>query len=223
VAFSRSSRPIEQADRADLVAERGVHVAELTLDHLGGQQLMPRRDRGEHAGDHDAIGLVTDLAEESRDRVGVQRGQVLAVELDSAVHDRGPHGNRLDEVPRPAEHRPDAVGGGPADPDHRHPAQVPALQDGVGRVGGAEHDVADPLRLDSGRAEHGVDRGHDPGRDVGGARHLGLGDHPVVGVHDHGVGVGAADVDTETAVRRWHRRAPPRAGSRTRSRTRAAR
>ena len=215
--------PLEQADRADLVAERDVHLAELPLDHLGGQQLVPRRDRGEHAGDHDPVGLVPHPAEEPRDGVGVQRGQVLAVELDPAVHDLGPDRDRLDEVPRPAEHGPDAVGGGPADPEHRHPPQVPALQDGVGRVGGAEHDVADPLRLDPWRAEHGVDRGDDPGRDVGRARHLGLGEHPVGGIHDHGVGVGAADVHTETAVRRWHRRAPPRAGSRIRSRTRAAR
>jgi hypothetical protein len=83
--------PLEQPDRADLVAERGVHVAELALDHLGGQQFMARRDRGEHAGEHDAVGRATDLAEEPRDGVGVERGQFLAVELDPAVHDRGAH------------------------------------------------------------------------------------------------------------------------------------
>jgi len=215
--------PLEQADRADLVAERDVHVAELALDHLGGQQLVARRDGGEHAGDRDAVGGLAGLPEEPRDGVGVERGQVLAVELDPAVHDRRPDGDRADQVRRPAEHGPDAVGGGPADPEHRHPPQVLALQDGVGGVGGAEHDVADPAGVGAGYAEHGADRRHDPAGDVGGAGHLGLGDHPVGGVHDHGVGVGAADVDAETAIRRWHRRAPPRAGSRSRSRTRAAR
>jgi hypothetical protein len=215
--------PLEQPDRADLVAERGVHVAEFALDHLGGEQLVTRRDRGEHAGDRDAVGRAADLAEEPRDGIGVERGQVLAVELDPAVHDRGAHRHGLDQVRRPPEHGPDAVGGRPADPDHRHPPQVPALQDGVGRVGGAEHDMADPAGIGARRPEHGVDRRHDPGGDVGAAWHLGLGDHPVGGVHDHGVGVGASDVDAETAVRRWHRRAPLRAGSRSRSRTRAAR
>jgi len=205
--------PLDQPDRADLVAERGVHVAELALDHLGGQQFVTRRDRGEHAGDRDAVGRIADLPEKPRDGVGVERGEILAVELDPAVHDRRADGDRADEVRRPPEHGPDAVGGGPADPEHRHPPQVPALQDGVGGVGGAEHDVADPAGVGAGCLEHGADRRHDPAGDVGGTRHLGLGDHPVGGVHDHGVGVGAADVDAETAIRRWHRQAPPRAGS----------
>ena len=219
----RGVLPLDQPDGADLVAERDVHVAELALDHLGGPQFVARRDRGEHAGDGDPVGRAADLAEKPRDGVGVERGQVLAVELDPAVHDHRPDGDGLHQVRRPPEHGPDAVGGGSADPEHRHPPQVAAFQHGVGRVGGAEHDVADPARVGADRPEHGVDGRHDPAGDVGGARHLGLGDHPVGGVHDHRVGVGAADVDAETAVRRWHWRAPPRAGSRSRSRTRAGR
>jgi hypothetical protein len=106
----------------------------------------------------------------NRAMASVEGGQFLAVELDPAVHDRGAHRYGLDQVRRPAEHGPDAVGGRPANPDHRHPLQVPALQDGIGRVGGAEHDVADPAGVGAGRPEHGVDGGHDPGGDIGAAR-----------------------------------------------------
>ena len=198
VAFSRSSRP----DRADLVAERQVHLAELALDHLGRLELVARRDRGEHAGDRDAVGLVADLAEEPGDGVGVERGQVLPVELDPAVHDRGPDRDGPDEVARPAEHGPDAVGGGPADPDTATRRRFTRSRTAL--VAWVVPSMTWLIRpgLAAGGGEHGVDGGHDPAGDVGGAGHLGLGDHPVGGVHDHRVGVGAADVDAETAVRR---------------------
>ena len=219
----RGVLPLQQAQRADLVAERDVDLAQLTLDDLAGFQFVPRRDGGENAGDRHPVGGAGDLAEEPRDRVGVQRGQVPPVELDATVDDHRAGRDRGGEVRRPAEHGPDAVRGGPADPDDRDPAQLPALQHGVRRVGGAQHDVGDPLRVRFRCAEHGVDRGRDPAGDVRRAGHLGLGDHPVGPVHDHGVGVGAADVDAEAAVRSAHRRAPPRARSRRRSRTPGAR
>ena len=209
--------PLEQPDRADLVAERNVDLAELTLDHVGGLELMPRRDRSEHAGDRDALGLVADLAEEPGDGVGVQRGQVLPVELDAAFDDRGPDRDGLGELGWPPEHRPDAERGRGAEPEHGHPPQVAAFKHGVRGMRGAEHDVADPAGLRPGGGQDGVDGRGDPASDVRGGRHLGGGDHPVVGVHDHRVGVGAADVDAETAVRRGHRQAPLLAGSRNRS------
>ena len=128
------------------------------------------------------------------------------------------------QVARPPEHRPDAVGGRAADPEHCHPAQPAALQDGVRRVGRAEHDVGDPVAARPwAPAARSSMRGDDAAGHVRRAGHLGLGEHAVGGVHDHRVGVGAPDVDAEAAVRPWHRRAPPRAGSRSRSRTTAAR
>ena len=65
------------------MAERHVNVAELALDHVGGLELVARRDRGEHAGDRDALGLVADLAEEPGNGVGVEWSQVLPVELST--------------------------------------------------------------------------------------------------------------------------------------------
>src|SRR5262249_48875012 len=135
--------PLQQPDRADLVAERDMDLAEFPLDDTGRQQFVPRRDRGEHAGDDDALGGAADLAENPGDGVGVQGGQIPAVELDAAVHDRRPDRDGVGEVARPPEHRPDAVGGRASDSDHRDASQVPALQDRIGRVGGAQHDVAD--------------------------------------------------------------------------------
>ena len=215
--------PLQQADRADLVAERDVDLAEFALDDLGRQQFVARRDRGEHAGDDDALGGAADLAEKPGDGVGVQGRHVPAVELDAAFDDRRPDRDGVGEVTWPPEHRPDAEGGRAANPDHRHPPQVPALQHRVGRVGRAQHDVADPPRVCPWRVQDGVDRPGDPAGDVGRAGHLGLGDDPVGGIHDHRVGVGAADVDAEAVLRRGHGRAPPRAGNRIRSRTPAAR
>ena len=156
-------------------------------------------------------------------RVGVERGQFPAVELDAAVHDRGADGDLGGEITRPVEDGPDAVGGRPADPDRRDPPQALALEHGVGRVRGPEHDVADPARLDGGRGQHRSDGGGDPAGDVRRGRHLGRDDQPVRRVHDHRVGVGAADVDPQPPVNRGHRRVPLPARSRSRSRTPAAR
>jgi hypothetical protein len=184
---------------------------------------MPRGYGGEHAGDGDTIGGAADLAEKPRDGVGIERRQFPAVELDAAVHDRGSDGDLGGEITRPLEHGPDAVGGRAADPDHRDPPQVPAFEHGVGRVRGAEHDVADPVRLDPWSGQHRADGGGDPAGDVGCARHLGRGDQPVRRVHDDGVGVGAADIDAQPPVNPGHRRVPLPACSRSRSRTPGAR
>ncbi len=217
--------PLEQADRADLVAERDGHLAELALDDLRGEQLVPRRDRREDAGDRDPVAAPGDRAEERGDRVVVERRQVPAVELDPAGHDGRARRDHGGEVGWPFEHRPDAERGRGADPDHRDAMQLAALQHRVGRVRGPEHRVRDPcaavavsevpITASSAATMPPVTSG------VVGT--LALASTRSVAVEDHGVGVGPADVDAESVVKRWHRRAPPRARSRSRSRTRAAR
>jgi len=142
----RGVLPFDQPDRPDLVAERQVHLAELALDHLGRQQLVARRDRG------DTLVTATPSAcsptcPRNRAMASVSRGErsrpsnsippsTITAPTETARTRSGV----------PAVHGPDAVGGGAADPDHREPAQVHAFQYGVGGVGGAQHDVGDPAR-----------------------------------------------------------------------------
>ena len=92
---------LQQAQRADLVAERDVDLAQLPLDDLARPPVRAAVRRGENAGDRDPVGGARDLAEEPRDRVGVQRGQVPSVELDAAVDDHRAGRDRGGEV-RPA-------------------------------------------------------------------------------------------------------------------------
>src|SRR5260370_38754797 len=96
-------------------------LAEFPLDDIGRQQFVPRRDRGEHAGDDDALGGAADLAEKAGDGVGVQAGQGPAVERYAAVPDRWPGRDGVWEVALPPEHPPDAGGVRPASSDRAHP------------------------------------------------------------------------------------------------------
>ena len=192
------------------MAERDVDVAQFTLDDLGGRQLMPRRDRGEDAGDGDPVGSARDLAQEPRDGVGVQRGQVLPVEFDAAADDhRAGRIALVRSAGQPNIGRMLSVAG--------RPIRITAIrrsflrsEHGVRRVSGASMTWVIRCRSRLRGAQHGVDRRGDPAGDVQRARHLGLGDHAVRAIHDHGVGIGAAHIDTEAAV---EERAPARSST----------
>ena len=87
-----------------------------------------------------------------------------------------------------------------------------------------EHRVGEPLALDRGLGEQGGDGVGDPGGDVSCRRALDGGDQAAALVEDDRVRVGPADVDAEPVVNRLRHRAPPTGtGSRSRSRTPAAR
>ena len=159
---------LEQAERADLVAQRDVHVVAQLLAHdPRPRQLVLGRDRGEHAGHArpPSTAPATRL-QEPAERVGVERDDLAAVELDAAADDRLA---RRDD--RRAGRRGHSNSGGTdvvdgrADAAHGHPVQAAALEHRVGGVRGAQHDVGDPARLDARRVdEHGVDRRGDARR-----------------------------------------------------------
>ena len=179
VAFSRSSRPTEPIS---WLSETW-HLAKLALDDLRGEQLVPGRDRREHAGDRDLHRRRPGATSRPRNRATAsvsERREVAAVELDAAADDRRAHARR--RRPGPPASRTcgrTAWVAGLADPDHRDPAQLAPLQHGVGRVRGAQHHVRDPAGVHSRRAQHGVEAAAMPPVTSGVHAHLGLGQHLV--------------------------------------------
>ena len=89
----------------------------------------------------------------------------------------------------------------PQDTTAAHPEQLPPLEHGVGGVRGAEHRVRDPGRVDSGRADHGVERRDDAAGHVRRDWHLDLGTDLIGAAQDHGVGVRPSDIDAEPIIK----------------------
>ena len=199
---------LEQADRADLVAERDVHLAELALDDLRGEQLVPRRDRREHAGDRDAF----EAAPVRQTGATSPRNRAIASASNGARSRPSnsmppptivaPTADRVGQVARPVEHRPDRVRRGA-------PILITATRRSLRRSSTALVACVVPsitcvIRLEStpGARSTASSAAVMPPVTSGVHGDLGLGQHPVGGVEDHGVGVGAADVDAEAAVKR---------------------
>ena len=214
---------LDQADRADLVAQRdGDVVAEHLVGELARRQLVLGRDRREHARDRHGLGRLADALEEARGGVAVERRDLAAVDLGAAPDDRLARGDGTPQILRPREQRRHRARGGSTQPQHGDALEPPALEQRVRRVGRAEHDVRDPAGIDGDRLEHLRERSADATRDVGGRRRLGPAQHAVVAVEHHRVRVRASHVDPDAQVRPTHA-APRSARSRSRSRRRAGR
>ena len=211
---------LEQAEGADLGAERDRQVAELLSYDLLGRALVLVGDRREDARDRDRLRSTGHLAGEARDGLGVERRQLAPVELDPAVHDPLAGGDDLAQVGRPPEERPDRLRRRSAQSQHADAAETTSLEDRVRRVRRTEHRVRDPASVDL--LGYAGDRALDAPRDVRRGRHLRLREEAVVGVEHDGVRVRPAHVHAEPEVRRGHA-GPPRARSRGRSRSAGAR
>ena len=209
----------EQAEGADLGAERDRDVAELFADDLLGLALVLVGYGGEDARDRDRLRSAGHLAGEPRDRVLVERRELAPVELDPALDDQLARRDHRAQVLGPAEQRPDRLRRRAADAQHADAPKTSSLEDGVRRVRRPEHRVRDPAPVDA--LDDAGDRALDAGRHVGGRRHLRLREEAVVGVEHDGVRVRPAHVHAEAKVRRGHA-GPPPAHSRGRSRSAAA-
>jgi hypothetical protein len=73
-----------------------------------------------------------------------------------------------------------------------------AFEDGVRRMGRAQHHVADPAGSDSGLGNHVGDRLAYASGHIGRSGLLGLGDQHVLTVENDCVGVRSTDVDAES-------------------------
>ena len=205
----RGVLPLQQAERADLVAERDREVgAELGLQDLPGADLVLGGRRAEGAGDRDRAAPRPDrLGGQALDRLGVQRGDLLAVVLVAALDDGGRADDPGADVIGPGGAGADPQRGGGGEPQHGHPVQAAPLDDGVGRMRGPQHRLGDPRVLQP--HQHPVEGRSDAVDGLGGGGHLHRRQHLSGGVDHDRVGVRAAHVDADAEIpgvaRRTHR------------------
>ena len=197
VACSRSKRPSEPISWLREIGTSGPSVCRATCSASSSWR---GGDRREHAGDGHRLGRIGDALEKTRCGLGIEGDDVAAVQLDTACDHRFAGRHRGAQVGRPWEQRSYECRGGRADPDHGDLQQLTPFEHGVGGVGGAEHHVGDAIGVHLAGGHHRPDRLHDPGGDVGRGRLLGLGQHAVIPIQHHRIGVRSADVDAEPQV-----------------------
>jgi len=197
----------EQAERADLVAEREGHLADVSAHEVAHLELLLGERGREDAAHGDRVEAAVEGVEEAADGVGVERRDREAVDEVAAARDRGAREHRVAELGRPARQRRELGRGGRAEPDDGDAVEVAAAHDGVRRVGRAEHDARDEGTTVAELPQHGDERRADAARDIGRGGLLGPGEHPAGAVERDGVGVGAADVDADREVAGGHRAA----------------
>ena len=187
---------LEKADAADLVAERDVQVGKLAAQDLGGAELHGRghrrEDRG-YRGRPEALGA--DVCGDAQQLLLVQRGDHLAIEFVAAAQHVGVPAQCRSEIGRPVDERRQALGCRQADADRRDLEQPLPLDHGIGEMRRADRHRFDAARIDVGVGEDLPKDVDDAGAHVRGRRRLAGAEHPLF-VHQDGVGISAADVDS---------------------------
>ena len=148
------------------------------------------------------------------DLIRIERRDLAPVELVTPVTEVGVAPEHLGQIVGPVDHRWQRQGRRQSQSHRGGRFQPLALDDGIREVGRADHDAGDLGRRRSGRLQDVSQRGGDAGGHVGSCRRLDLADDRQP-VHEHGIGIGAADVDPDAQThadpfpssRRLHSRA----------------
>ncbi len=100
------------------------------------------------------------------------------------------------KIGRPVAERGQRGCGRQADANRCDPAQTPPLHHGVDKMGGPDHDRVEVAARNFGMLAEFGQCCDDPAGDVGGGRGLDR-MHDVAAGDEHGVGIGAADIDPD--------------------------
>ena len=190
--------PLDQAHRADLAGDGNMDVLAHDLPaELGRLYLMVIADGGEHAGNGNGLhALCLHFFKERLGGSGIQRSQLLAVIFKAATDDGAAHGHLLN-ILRPVHHGTDAGGGRRADAQDADGGQILALHNGVGALGRTQHCLMDLRGIHTGDLQH---RAHSAQNTVVNIRRGGILDvrhHRAVLVHQDGIRIGAAHINSE--------------------------
>ncbi len=160
-----------------------------------------RAQRGEGGGQHQRLGAaLADRCADPFELAHIQSAVGVAVEQRAAVGQEDLPIDRLAQLRRPAQQRRHAVAARQGQAHHRDPRQVPAFEEGVEQLGGAQHHRGHRRRFHRRLAQQFVDRRRHAVADrrsggaLQGAEHF-------AAAHQHGVGIGAADIDADAQRR----------------------
>ncbi len=128
--------------------------------------------------------------------VVVERGDDPSVELVAAVREVARAAHRRDELLGPVDERRQRGRGGKREPHGRRGREPPGLDERVDEVRRADHHPVDVGRVERVLPVELRERADDAARHVLRGRGLDA-DDDAVAVHEHGVRVGAADVDAD--------------------------
>jgi hypothetical protein len=186
----------EQAHAADFRRQRDAHARQRGAQHVCGVAFLRVVDQREHPRDRDVPDLVGGEGLRRRlDLGGHHRRDLAAVELEAATDDVGVRAHGRRDVLGPAGERRQRLRGRQRETDHADPRERAPLDERVGEVGRAYHHGAQlggaHARARDHLAQHGQHARHHVGRC--GRLH---GVHDLVAVHQDGIRVGAADVDS---------------------------
>ena len=172
---------------------------------LRGLKLVVIAHRGEHAGDGNRLdALRLHLFEECFRGLRVEWRKLLAVVFKAAADDRAADGDFLD-ILGPVDHRADAGRRGRADAQDADGREVFALDDGVRTLRRAKHRLMDLLRIHARDFQHRTHRAQNSVINVRRGRIFDVHDHCAILIHQDGVRIRAAHIDSKFV----HAQCPP--------------
>ncbi len=166
-------------------------------DDLAGLTLDLGIDRAEHRTDRDGADLLLgDVPGDLAQFVAIERRDRAAVKFVAAMSEVEMAADRVAQIGRPIDHGRQSLRRRQAEPDRRGRRKIAPLHDGVGEMGRPKRHHVDRSSGDAGllqRAGQGL-------ADAGG--HIGRGDRldageDILALHDHGVGIRAADINAD--------------------------
>ena len=168
-------------------------------------KLMVIADGGKYAGDGDGLNaLCLHILKKCLRRGGIQRSKLPAVILKAAADDGAADGDPAN-ILRPVDHGADAGGCGRADAQDADGSEIFALDDGVRTLRRAEHRLPDLFGVHTGDLQHGAHRAQNAAVNIGRGRVFNIRRHGPVFIHQNGIRIRAAHVDSEFI----HRQFPP--------------
>ena len=158
---------------------------------------MRRIDRRKHPGDGNSVNVSLERAGSLPHFLLIQLGQGLTVILMPAVQNGMSDADDLLEIVRPGQERLNRAGCWRPKADDPDRIQFPASDHGIGAVRGAEHGVGDRVWRELRVGEDVLQGLDNPGGDIRSGLRLGTRNNLVCGIEYHGIGVCAANIDTE--------------------------
>ncbi len=186
---------LEKPDAAEGVRERHPRPRDHVADDVCRLLLAHGRQRREQGGDADRGDAgVADARGGLADRGAIEGHQLAPVIFVAARHHDRQRIDRVAQVVRPVHRRRQGAGRRQRDADRPDAFEPGALDHRVGEVRRADHHGVDPRERD--RRPEVADDGAHPRHHVGGGRRLDGAEDPGA-VDQHGIRVGAADVDAD--------------------------